>query len=109
MYKDEKTLGPFVGDLLRGGIARLEGGDLGETVKVFFVKKSDGKPPKNLELVRVAFAMKQAKPTAKLQWIKAHDGSTWNEYADRLAVSAGRGRVTSVYVAASEAHGGEGD
>jgi ribonuclease HI len=74
-----------------------------------WVKKSDKKPPKNLELVQAAYALKLARPACRVQWIKAHDGSLWNEYADRLAVSAGRGRVTSVYVAASEAHGGEGD
>ena len=39
----------------------------------------------NEELVREAWALKQARPRVTLQWIKAHDGSTWNEYADALA------------------------
>ena len=42
-------------------------------------------PVENEELVREAWALKQARPRVTLQWIKAHDGSTWNEYADALA------------------------
>ena len=42
-------------------------------------------PVENEELVREAWALKQARPRVALQWIKAHDGSTWNEYADALA------------------------
>lgn len=42
-------------------------------------------PIKNLELVKELYALADAHPQVKLQWIKAHDGSRWNEYADALA------------------------
>ena len=42
-------------------------------------------PIKNLELVRELYALANAHPQVRLQWIKAHDGSRWNEYADALA------------------------
>jgi ribonuclease HI len=42
-------------------------------------------PIANLELVQTLYALANAHPTVKLQWIKAHDGSRWNEYADALA------------------------
>jgi len=44
-------------------------------------------PIKNLELVREAYALARAHPHAELRWIKAHDGSRWNEYVDRLATA----------------------
>ena len=42
-------------------------------------------PIANLELVKELYALANAHPRVKLQWIKAHDGSRWNEYADALA------------------------
>ena len=39
----------------------------------------------NLELVRELWALVHAHPRVRLQWIRAHDGSRWNEYADALA------------------------
>ena len=42
-------------------------------------------PIANLELVKELWALAQARPGVKIQWIKAHDGSRWNEYADALA------------------------
>ena len=42
-------------------------------------------PIANLELVKRLFALAKAHPKAKLTWIRAHDGSKWNEYADALA------------------------
>jgi ribonuclease HI len=30
------------------------------------------------------------RPGVKMQWIKAHDGSRWNEYADALATKGQR-------------------
>ena len=42
-------------------------------------------PIKNLELVRELYALAQCHPDVELTWIKAHDGSRWNEYADALA------------------------
>jgi ribonuclease HI len=42
---------------------------------------------KNLELVKQAYALAQQHPHVELRWIKAHDGSLWNEYADSLATA----------------------
>jgi len=44
-------------------------------------------PVKNLELVQRAWEMKKARPAARIQWIKAHNGDRWNEYADALATA----------------------
>ena len=38
-----------------------------------------------LELVQELYALTQAKPRVELQWIRAHEGTRWNEYADALA------------------------
>lgn len=42
-------------------------------------------PIKNLELVQELYALARAHPRVTLKWIKAHDGSLWNEYVDALA------------------------
>jgi ribonuclease HI len=42
-------------------------------------------PIANLELVQEAWRQKRSHPRVTLQWIKAHDGSRWNEYADVVA------------------------
>ena len=42
-------------------------------------------PIANLELVKELYALANAHPRVSLKWIKAHDGSRWNEYADALA------------------------
>jgi ribonuclease HI len=42
-------------------------------------------PIANLELVKELWRLANAHPHVTLQWIKAHDGSRWNEYADALA------------------------
>jgi ribonuclease HI len=42
-------------------------------------------PIKNLELVQELYALAKSHPDCELKWIKAHDGSRWNEYADVLA------------------------
>lgn len=44
-------------------------------------------PIKNLDLVKRLWTLAQAKTGLELQWIRAHDGSRWNEYADALASS----------------------
>jgi ribonuclease HI len=44
-------------------------------------------PVANLELVRELYALVNAHPRVSLRWIKAHDGSRWNEYADALAAA----------------------
>ena len=51
-----------------------------------WTKKSPG-PIANLELVKEAHALHKQKPGARIQWIKAHSGYRWNEYADALATS----------------------
>jgi ribonuclease HI len=42
---------------------------------------------KNLELVQQAYALLKQRPNVRLRWIRAHDGSLWNEYADALATA----------------------
>ena len=42
---------------------------------------------KNLDLVKELLELAESHPMAKLQWIKAHEGSRWNEYADALSRS----------------------
>jgi ribonuclease HI len=44
-------------------------------------------PIANLELVKELWALKNAHPKVRVKWIRAHDGSRWNEYADALANS----------------------
>ncbi|MGH0036935.1 MAG: ribonuclease H family protein [Myxococcota bacterium] len=44
-------------------------------------------PIANLELVKRLYALAGRHPGTRLQWIKAHDGSRWNEYADALATT----------------------
>ena len=50
-----------------------------------------GGPIANLELVKELTALARAHPRVEIRWIKAHDGSRWNEYADALASSYLRG------------------
>ncbi len=47
-------------------------------------KRKDG-PVKNLVLVQRAYRLALEHPHAHIQWIRAHNGSLWNEYADSLA------------------------
>jgi ribonuclease HI len=47
--------------------------------------KRKGGPIANLELVKKLYALAGRHPRVTLKWIKAHDGSLWNEYADALA------------------------
>jgi ribonuclease HI len=44
-------------------------------------------PVKNLDLVKALYERATARPELTLRWIKAHDGSRWNEYADALSVA----------------------
>jgi ribonuclease HI len=50
-------------------------------------------PIKNLDLVRELYVLAGQHPGVKLQWIRAHDGSRWNEYVDALATSYMRLRI----------------
>jgi ribonuclease HI len=42
---------------------------------------------KNLDLVQELYRTLKQRPELKLQWIKAHAGNRWNEYADSLATA----------------------
>jgi ribonuclease HI len=42
-------------------------------------------PIANLELVKQLYSLATDHPDVGLEWIRAHDGSRWNEYADALA------------------------
>ncbi|MFN8639556.1 MAG: ribonuclease H [Dehalococcoidia bacterium] len=55
-------------------------------------RRSTG-PVANVELVREAYALAKARPRVSVQWIRAHDGSLWNEYADALATAYMRAEV----------------
>lgn len=44
-------------------------------------------PIKNLELVQELLALRRARPDCQLEWIAAHSGHRWNEYADSLATA----------------------
>ena len=47
-------------------------------------KRKSG-PIANLELVKRLYGLALEHPRVQLRWIRAHDGSRWNEYADALA------------------------
>ena len=42
-------------------------------------------PVENLDLIKELYFKLGKRPELTLKWIKAHDGSLWNEYADSLA------------------------
>jgi len=42
-------------------------------------------PVENLDLVKRLYYMLQDRPELRLEWVKAHVGIRWNEYADGLA------------------------
>ena len=42
-------------------------------------------PIANLALVKRLYGLARAHPGVRIEWIRAHDGSRWNEYADALA------------------------
>jgi ribonuclease HI len=50
-------------------------------------------PVENLDLVKGAYERTRRRPEVTVQWIRAHDGSRWNEYADSLASAYRRDRV----------------
>jgi ribonuclease HI len=47
-------------------------------------------PIKNLDLVQQAWSLRKARPQARVEWIAAHAGHRWNEYADALASASTR-------------------
>lgn len=42
---------------------------------------------KNLDLIKPLHAMVASRPEVRLQWIAAHAGNRWNEYADSLSTA----------------------
>ncbi len=52
-------------------------------------KKKTG-PIKNLELIQELLALYREHPKCRLEWIAAHSGNRWNEYADSLATAWNR-------------------
>ena len=44
-------------------------------------------PIKNLDLVKQLYALAGDRPGVRLEWIRAHDGFKWSEYADALATT----------------------
>ena len=46
-----------------------------------------GAPLKNLDLVKELLALFREHPNCPLEWMRAHAGSRWNEYADSLATA----------------------
>lgn len=52
--------------------------------------KKKGGPIKNLELVRELLALHRTHPKSPMQWIAAHSGNRWNEYADSLSTAWNR-------------------
>lgn len=50
-------------------------------------------PVENLDLVKPLYEKVRSRPELKVEWIRAHDGSRWNEYADSLATAWQRSEV----------------
>jgi len=44
-------------------------------------------PVQNLDLVKQLYALHKARPELRLEWIAAHSGNRWNEYADSLSTA----------------------
>lgn len=55
--------------------------------------KKKGGPIKNLDLVQELFALAKSHPKCRLEWIAAHSGHRWNEYADSLSTAWMRAEV----------------
>lgn len=49
--------------------------------------KKKGGPIKNLELIQELCAILWRRPEIAVEWIEAHAGNRWNEYADSLATA----------------------
>jgi ribonuclease HI len=50
-------------------------------------------PVENLDLIKELHEVMQARPQARVEWIRGHDGGRWNEYADSLSTAYTRDRV----------------
>ena len=47
-------------------------------------------PVENVDLVRELYERMRTRPELRIEWIRAHDGNRWNEYADALATAWAR-------------------
>lgn len=47
----------------------------------------------NLDLVQQLWALVKERPNVRVEWIAAHDGSRWNEYADSLSCAFARAEL----------------
>ncbi len=56
-------------------------------------RKKNKDEVKNLELVKELYGLAKDRPELSFQWIKAHDGSRWNEYADALSTAWNRSEL----------------
>lgn len=56
-------------------------------------RKKNKDEVKNLELVKKLYGLAKSRPELSFQWIKAHDGSLWNEYADALSTAWNRSEL----------------
>ena len=52
-------------------------------------------PIANLEMVQELWRLVRRHPRVQLRWIRSHDGTRWNEYADALAASYLRAGASS--------------
>ena len=50
-----------------------------------FAEATDWQVPGFADILPPILNLARAHPRVQLRWIKAHDGSRWNEYADALA------------------------
>jgi ribonuclease HI len=50
-------------------------------------------PVENLDLVKEAFERVRARPELRVEWIAAHAGNRWNEYADALSTAYRRAEL----------------
>lgn len=55
-------------------------------------KRKSG-PIKNLDLVQELYGLAKSRPELTFTWIRAHDGSRWNEYADALSTAWNRSEL----------------
>lgn len=55
-------------------------------------KRKSG-PIKNLDLVQEVYELAKSRPELTFTWIRAHDGSRWNEYADALSTAWNRSEL----------------
>jgi ribonuclease HI len=50
-------------------------------------------PIQNLDLVQELYRRAKARPELRLEWIAAHSGARWNEYADSLSTAYRRSEL----------------